>query len=196
MPVDKKILIQLRQQTGAGLADCQKALEEAGNDLNQAVEILRRKGTIKASKKLAERTTHEGLVESYIHANGKVGVLIEVACETDFVARNQEFKELVHDLAMQVAAENPLYISPDEVPEEVVNKEKEIYQEQLKNEGKPEAVIDKIIQGKLEKYFEEVCLLKQPFIKDDKITVEELIQSKIAKLGEKIEVKRFIRYQI
>jgi len=161
-----------------------------------ALEILRKKGAVKASKKLAERTASQGLIESYIHANGKVGVLIEVACETDFVAKNSEFKELVHDLAMQVAAANPLYIKLQDVPKGVINKEKEIYSEQLKNEGKPENVRDRIITGKLDKYFEEVCLLKQPFIKDDKVIIEKLIEEKIAKLGEKIEVKKFSRYQI
>jgi len=196
MAIDKNILIKLRDLTGAGVADCQKALKEAANDLDKAVEILRKKGALKASKKLAERTAKEGIIESYIHANARVGVLLELACETDFVARNEEFKNLAHDLAMQIAAANPLYISPAEVPDAELEKEKEIYAEQLKAEGKPAAVLDKIISGKLEKYYSEVCLLNQPFIKDDKISVKNLVDSKIAKLGEKIEIKRFCRFQI
>jgi len=196
MTVDKKTLVKLREQTGAGMVDCKKALEEAGGETEKALEILRKKGAVKASKKLAERQACEGLVGSYIHTKGKVGVLVEVACETDFVAKNSEFKELVHDVAMQIAAANPEHLVPEDVPKEVIVKEREIYQEQLRQEGKPDSVIAKVMAGKLEKFYTEICLLKQPFIKDDKITIEELIQAKIAKLGEKIEVKRFVRYQI
>ncbi|MBU1165134.1 translation elongation factor Ts [Patescibacteria group bacterium] len=196
MTVDKQTLIKLREQTGAGMVDCKKALEEANGDTQKALEILRKKGAVKASKKLAEREACEGLVGSYIHVNGKVGVLVEVACETDFVAKNSDFKELVHDIAMQIAAESPEYLVPEEVPKKVIAKEKEIYAEQLKREGKPENVIDKIMAGKIEKFYTEICLLKQPFIKDDKTTIEELVQAKIAKLGEKIEVRRFVRFQI
>lgn len=196
MSMDKKIIVKLREMTGAGMVECQKALAEAAGDLAQAQEILRKKGAVKAARKLAERTTKEGLVASYIHPNGKVGVLIEVACETDFVARNNEFKNLVHDLAMQVAAANPLYVAPSDVPTEVLAKEKEIYTEQLKSEKKSPQVAEKVVLGKLEKFYSEVCLIKQPFIKDDKITVAQLISEKVAVLGEKIEIKRFSRFQL
>lgn len=196
MITNPKLISQLREQTGAGIVECKNALEEAAGDLEKAIEILRKKGEIKAAKKTAERTTKEGLIHAYIHANGKVGAMIEVSCETDFVARNEEFKTLVHDLAMQVAATNPLYIKPENVPEEVIAKEKEMYLEEIRGQEKPPSVVEKILQGKLEKYFEDVCLLKQPFIKDEDITVEELINQKIAKIGEKIEVKKFIRFQI
>lgn len=196
MIVNPKLVGQLREQTGAGVVECKNALEEAGGNLEKAVEILRKKGEIKAAKKTAERTTKEGLVHAYIHANGKIGAMIEVSCETDFVARNEEFQALVHDLAMQVVAINPLYIKPEDVPKEVIAKEKEMYLEEIRGQEKPPAVVEKILEGKLEKYFEDVCLLKQPFIKDEDITVEELINQKIAKIGEKIEVKKFVRYQI
>jgi elongation factor Ts len=196
MIANPKLVVELREQTGAGVVECKNALDEAGGDLNQAVEILKKKGEIKAAKKLAERTTKEGLVHAYIHANGKVGSMVEVSCETDFVARNEEFQAMVHDIAMQVAATNPLYVKPEDVPEEVVAKEKEMYLEEIRGQEKPPAVVEKILQGKLEKYFEDVCLLKQPFVKDEDITIEEMINQKIAKIGEKIEVKKFVRFQI
>lgn len=196
MIANPKLVVELREQTGAGIVECKNALDEAGGDLNQAVEILKKKGEIKAAKKLAERTTKEGLVHAYIHANGKVGSMIEVSCETDFVARNEEFQAMVHDIAMQVAATNPLYVKPEDVPREVVSKEKEMYLEEIRGQEKPPAVVEKILQGKLEKYFEDVCLLKQPFVKDEDITIEEMINQKIAKIGEKIEVKKFVRFQI
>ncbi len=196
MGIDTKVLAQLRDLTGAGVSDCQSALQESNGDIEKAIEILRKKGAVKAAKKSAERTACQGLIESYIHANGRVGVLLELRCETDFVARNQEFKDLAHDIAMQIAATSPIYIKPENVPTAEIEKEKEIYREQLKNEGKPENVREKIIEGKLNKYLQEVCLLKQPFIKDDKITVEELLTRAIAKIGEKIEVANFTRYQI
>ena len=196
MAIDTKLITKLRNMCGAGVNDCRNALEEASNDIDKAIEILRKKGAVKAAKKIAERTANEGIIESYIHANGKVGVLIEVRCETDFVARNQDFKNFVHDLAIQVAAANPLYLKPEDVSPEVVAKEIEIYKEQLKNEGKPQAIWEKIIAGKLDKYYQETCLLKQAFVKEDKFTVEKLVEQQIAKLGEKIEVVRFCRYQI
>jgi len=196
MIVNPKLVSQLREQTGAGVVECKDALEESGGNLEKAIEILRKRGEIKAAKKSAERTTKEGLIHAYIHANGKVGTMVEVSCETDFVARNEEFKTLAHDLAMQVAAANPFYVRPEEVPSEVVAKEKEMYLEEIRGQEKPPAVVEKILQGKLEKYFEDVCLTKQPFIKDEDITVEELINQKIAKIGEKIEIKKFVRYQI
>ncbi len=196
MIINPKLVSQLREQTGAGVVECKNALDETGGDLEKAIEILRKKGEIKAAKKSVERTAKEGLIHAYIHSNGKVGAMVEVSCETDFVARNEEFQALVHDLAMQVAATNPLYLKPEDVPEEVIAKEKEMYLEEIRGQEKPPAVVEKILQGKLEKYFEDVCLLKQPFIKDEDITVEELVNQKIAKIGEKIEVRKFVRYQI
>ena len=196
MAIDVKIITQLRELTGAGLVDCQQALTEAQGDITKATEILRKKGAIKAAKKTSERTAGEGLVESYIHSNGKVGVLIEVRCETDFVARNESFKALAHNLAMQVAGANPLYVKPEDVPAAVIAKEKEVYAGQLKTEGKPEAMRPKIIEGKIKKYYQENCLMQQSFIKDDSLTIAALVEQSISQLGEKIEVTKFVRYQI
>jgi elongation factor Ts len=192
---DAKLVKQLREMTGAGILDCKKALEEAGGDLEKAAEILRKKGIAKAAKK-ASRETKEGIIHSYIHAGGRVGVLLELNCETDFVARNELFQELAKELAMQIAAMKPKYVSREDIPEEVINKEKEIAREAAISEGKPEHIADKIAQGKLEKYFKEVVLLEQPYIKDDKKTIEELIKEYIAKLGENIKVSRFCRYEV
>ncbi len=196
MGVDSKLVMQLREQTGAGIVECKNALDEAGGDILKAIEVLRKKGEIKAAKKSAERTAKEGLIHAYVHANGKVGAMVEISCETDFVARTEEFQALVHDIAMQVAATNPLYVKPEDVPEEVVAKEKEMYLEEVQGQEKPPAVIEKILEGKLEKYFEDICLTKQPFVKDEDTTIEELVNQKIAKIGEKIEIKRFVRFQI
>jgi elongation factor Ts len=187
-------IIKLRQLTGAGMVDCQKALAEAADNFELAIDILRKKGEVKAAKKLQERVTKEGIVYSYIHSNNKAGAMLELDSETDFVSRGDDFRALAHDLAMHITAAAPEYLRPEDVPAEVIAKEKEIYREQLKAEGKPEAIMEKILEGKLAKYFEEVCLLKQPFIKDDSIRVEEYINRLIAKTGEKIEVKRFVRY--
>lgn len=194
--VDIKLVSQLREMTGAGLSDCQEALTEANGNLEKAQDILRQKGEIKAAKKIAERQTKEGIVYAYVHSNQKVGALLELFCETDFVARTEDFKKLANDLGLQIAAMAPEYLSPEQVPAEIIEKEKNIYGEQLKAEGKPAARLEKILEGKLAKFYEEVCLLKQPFIKDDKQKVEERIKEVIAKTGEKIEVGRFIRYQI
>ena len=195
MDIDIKIIQKLRQETGAGMLDCQKALQESKGDLEEAKRILRKKGKKIANQK-ENRETRAGLIEAYIHAGGKVGAMIELTCETDFVARNEEFKNLAHDLAMQVAATNPLYLTPEDIPEEVLEKEKEIIKDQLPDDKKKPEIIDKIIQGKLDKYFSEVCLLKQPFIKDDKLTIEDLIANKIAKIGENIKRKRFVRFSL
>jgi len=195
MKINLDLITKLRNQTGAGMADCKEALEEADGNIEKAIEILRKKGAKIASKR-AEKKAGEGLVYAYIHANNKIGALVELNCETDFVAKNQEFKNLAHDLAMQVAAQNHLYISPEDVPEEVLAKEKDLFNDQLLIEGKPEKMLAKIIEGKVAKWYEEVCLLKQPFIKDEDITVEDLINEKIASLGEKIEVGGFCRKQI
>lgn len=184
---------KLRQTTGAGILDCKKALEEAGGNLEEAIKILRTKGIAKAEKK-ASRTTSQGVIDSYIHLGGKLGVLIEVNCETDFVARNEDFNNLVHNLAMQVAAANPLYTRREDIPNEIIEKEKEIYRAQVT--GKPAQVVEKIVEGKLEKYYQEICLLEQPFIKDDKISVSEYLKQAIARIGENIVVRRFTRYKL
>ncbi len=184
---------ELREKTGAGVNDCKKALEETKGDMEKAVDYLREKGIASAAKK-SIRTAKEGVIYAYIHSNEKLGVLLELNCETDFVARTEDFKELAKDIAMQIAAMNPSYIKREDIPQEVLEKEKEIYRAQLKDSKKPEQVIEKIITGKLEKYYTEVCLLEQPFIKDDKKNVDALIKEKISKLGENIIVKRFARF--
>lgn len=186
---------ELRERTGAGMMDCKKALVETKGDIEKAIEYLREKGLAAAAKK-AGRITAEGIVDAYIHGGGRIGVLVEVNCETDFVARTDEFRRLVKDIAMQIAASNPKYITRDEVPEEVVNKEKEILRTQALNEGKPEHIVDKMVEGRLEKFFNEICLLEQPFIKDPDITVEDMIKEHIATIGENISVRRFTRYEM
>jgi len=177
------------------MKDCQEALAEADGDLAKALELLRKKGA-KIAGKRADKEAKEGIIYAYIHANHKIGVLLELNCETDFVAKTDGFKQLAHDLAMQIAAQSPLYIAPEDVPEEIANKEKDIYKEQLLAEGKPEKMLDKIIEGKINKWLEDVCLLKQQFIKNEDITIEEYINEKIASLGEKIKVGSFCRKQI
>ena len=191
--IDSKLVMQLRQQTGAGVLDAKKALEDSQGDLEKAIVQLRKSGVLKAAKK-SERETKEGLVHAYIHGGGRVGVLVELFCETDFVARNPEFQELAHDLAMQIAATNPLYAKPEDVPAEAVEKEKEIYRVEVV--GKPAEIQEKILQGKLDKWYSEICLFKQSFIKDETQNIEAIMQSKIAKLGENIQLGRFIRYSL
>ena len=193
MVIDSKIVAELRALTGAGIVDCKKALDEVGGDMQKAAETLRKKGIAKAGSK-GERATKEGLVDSYIHGNGRVGVLVEVLCETDFVARTEQFKQFVHEVALQVSATNPLYVSPDQIPAEVLEKEKELAMAEFVGSSKPKEVIEKIASGKLEKYYGEVCLLKQPFIKDEDKTVEELLKEMIAKTGENVQIKRFSRF--
>ncbi len=185
----------LRERTGAGIMACKTALKESGDDLEKAIEYLRKKGLANASKK-SGRTTDQGSIGTYIHAGGKVGVIIEVNCETDFVARNEEFQSLLKDLAMQVAgaSPSPLYVKQEEIPEQVIAKEREIFIAQAKESKKPEAVIERIADGKLKKFIQEICLLEQPFIKDTKITIKELIAEKIQKTGENIQIARFTRY--
>jgi elongation factor Ts len=184
---------ELREKTGAGMMDCKKALTEAGGDTAKAEELLRKKGLSAAAKK-ASRAATEGAVASYIHMGGKIGVLIEVNCETDFVARTDGFQALVKDLAMHVAAASPLYVKREEVPPEVVSKELEIAKAQMREQKKPEAILEKIAQGKVEKYYEQTCLLDQPFVKDDKKKVSEVITDAVAKIGENIQVRRFARF--
>uniref|UniRef100_A0A7V3ZUW8 Elongation factor Ts n=1 Tax=candidate division WOR-3 bacterium TaxID=2052148 RepID=A0A7V3ZUW8_UNCW3 len=186
---------ELRQRTGSGVLDCKLALEEANGDIEKAIEILRKKGIAKAEKK-KERPTAEGVIDAYIHPGEKLGVLVEVTCETDFVARNQEFRRFVRDIAMQIAATDPLAISPEDLPPHIIERERKIYEEQLKDSGKPKEVIEKIIQGKLQKFYEEVCLLNQAFIKNPEKTVEVYLKEQIAKFGENIRIKRFARFKI
>lgn len=192
---DAKTIAELRSITGAGIVDCQKALTEANGNLEAAIDILRKKGQKVAANK-QDRETKEGLVHAYTHSNGRVGVLVEVLCETDFVARNEDFKAFAHDVALQIAAANPLYVRPEDVPTELVEKEKEIYKEQMAGENKPEEIKVKILDGKIAKYYQEVCLMKQPFIKDDSQTIEELLTRQISKIGENIQIKRFSRFAL
>lgn len=190
---DNNLLKELRDLTGAGMLDIKAAVDEAGGDKEKAIEILRKKGQSKILKK-ADRVANEGVVESYIHAGGRVGVLLEVNCETDFVARTDDFKALAKELALHIAASNPLYINTADVPEEVIAKEKEIYKEQIKD--KPADVIDKIVEGKLAKYYEETCLMEQPFFRDQDKKVKEVIADSVSKMGENVVVRRFARYQL
>ena len=191
--VSPTLVKQLREKTNAGMMDCKKALVEAGGDLEKAEDILRKKGIASASKK-ASRSVKEGVVASYIHLHGKVGVLVEVNCETDFVAKNDIFRELVKDLTLHIAAAHPIYVVRDEVPEAVVEREREIYREQVK--GKPANVVEKIVDGKLDKFYGSVCLLDQAFIKDPDKTIKDLVASKIAELGENIVIRRFARFAV
>ena len=195
MSVDAKTVKVLREKTGAGMMDCKRALVETRGDLEKAVEELRKAGVAKAEKK-GSRTAQEGLIYSYIHHGGRLGVLLEVNCETDFVAKTDGFKELVHNLSIQIAATNPVSVSRDSVSEDIVKKEKNIYMEQAKSSKKPESVIEKIVEGKMDKYFQENCLLEQPFIKDPDKTIKDLITETIATLGENISVGRYIRFAI
>jgi translation elongation factor Ts len=182
----------LREKTGAGMMDCKKALVESGGNEEKAIAYLREKGLAKAAKK-AGRATSQGIIGSYIHSNGKIGVMVELKCETDFVAKNDKFKEFAKDLAMQIAAASPLCVSPDQVPADLLAKEREIYKHQAMQEGKPEAIAEKIVDGRVKKYYAEVCLLEQPFIKDDKKKIQDLLNDLIAVLGENMQIGRFSR---
>ncbi len=195
MEISAHIVKELREKSGAGFMDCKKALAEVGGDLDKAVEYLKKKGIADASKK-SSRITAEGLVASYIHMGGKIGVLLEVNCETDFVAKTETFQTLVKDIAMQVAAAKPLYVRREDVPSDIIEKEKEIYKIQAKESGKPEKILEKIADGKLEKYYSEICLLEQKFIKDPEKTIEQVVKESIAKTGENISLRRFVRYEL
>ncbi|MDI3521904.1 MAG: elongation factor Ts [Bacillota bacterium] len=195
MAITAEMVKALREKTGAGMMDCKRALQETGGDMDKATEYLREKGLAAAAKR-AGRTAAEGLVEAYIHLGGKLGVLVEVNCETDFVARTPEFREFVRDIAMQVAAANPQYLAKEDVPAAVLDKEREILRVQALNEGKPEKVVDRIVEGRLEKFYSENCLLEQPFIKDPDKKVHELLTEKIARIGENIVIRRFVRFQL
>ena len=193
--VTSEMIKELRDKTQAGMLDCKKALIETNGDMEKAVDTLRKKGLASAAKKMGTETT-EGIIASYIHSNGKIGVIVELKSVTDFVAKNEEFVALAKELAMQVAATAPMFVSPEQVPEELIEREKDIYREQMKSSGKPENVVEKIVEGKLAKYYSEVCLLEQEYIKDSSIKIKDLIKQKIAAFGENIEVGRFARFQI
>jgi elongation factor Ts len=186
---------QLREKTGAGMMDCKEALTECGGDVSNAVDFLRKKGLATAAKR-AGRAMSEGVVASYIHTGGKLGVIVEVNCETDFVAKNEDFLEFARNIAMHIAATNPVGIKPEDVPEDIINREKEIYRAQALETGKPENILDKIAEGKLKKFFKENCLLNQPYVRDPDISVSDLINEMIARIGENITIKRFIRFQL
>lgn len=186
---------ELRERTGAGMMDCKKALSATDGDLEKAIDFLREKGLAAAAKK-AGRVAAEGLVEAYIHGGGRIGVLVEVNCETDFVAKTDAFKELVKDIAMHIAATNPSYLKREEVPTAELEREQAVLAEQARNEGKPEKIIEKMVAGRIEKYYKEVCLMEQPFVKDPDKTISDLITESIAKIGENISIRRFTRYQL
>jgi elongation factor Ts len=193
--IPAQLVKELRDKTGAGFSDCRAALIEADGDIEQAISILRKKGQVAAAKK-AQRATSEGLVSSYIHAGGKIGVLVETNCESDFVARTEDFQRLCHDVAMHVAALDPLFLRREEITQEILDQKRRLYSDEAKASGKPEPVIEKIVSGKMEKFYEENCLLEQHFIKDEGITVKELVDQAIAKLGENISIRRFSRFKV
>ncbi len=195
MEITAALVKDLRERTGVGMMECKKALVEAKGDLGEAEVLLRKWGIAGATKKSA-RTTKQGLIGSYIHAGGQLGVMVEVNCESDFVARTDDFKQLVHDVAMHVAAADPRYLRKEDVPAEVIEKEKEIARANALREGKPEKVIDRIIEGRLTKFYEEVCLLDQPFVKEATLTIDQLVKTKIAKLGENMVIARFVRFKV
>lgn len=194
MEVTSAMVKDLRERTGAGMMDCKKALVESEGDMDKAIAYLREKGLAAAAKK-AGRIAAEGVVDSYIHMGGKIGVLVEVNCETDFVAKTDQFKTFCHDVAMHIAAANPLFVTKEEVPMEALNKEKEIFRAQALNEGKPEKIVDRMVEGRVEKYFKEVCLLEQPFVKDPDKTIKDLVSDATVAIGEKISIRRFARYE-
>ena len=195
MEITAKMVKELRESTGAGMMDCKKALAESAGDMDKAVDYLRTKGIASAAKKEG-RDTKQGIVGSYIHGGGKVGVLVEVACETDFVARTDDFQEFVRNIAMHIAAASPLAVTREEVDPSLINKEKEIYRDQMKEQNKPAAIIDKIVEGKVDKYYSEIVLLEQKYVKDPDMTVEDYLKSLIGSLGENMQIKRFSRFQI
>lgn len=194
MSISAAMVKDLREKTGAGMMDCKKALTEAEGNIDKAIELLREKGLAAVAKK-AGRIAAEGLVEAYIHG-GRIGVIVEVNSETDFVAKNQEFKDFVKDVALHIAASNPQYVSREQVDSALIEKEKEILTKQALNEGKPEKIVDKMVEGRIEKFYKEICLLEQPFVKNPDITIGELLTEKISKIGENISIRRFTRYEV
>jgi len=195
MEITAELVKKLREKTGVGLMDCKEALKHSGGDIEKAIEYLREKGIAKLQKRMGKAAT-EGLIVSYIHTGGKIGTMVEVNCETDFVADTKEFQEFAKDLAMQITASNPFYIKREDIPEDAKEKEKNIYRRQALDAGKPEKMVDKIAEGKMEKFYQEVCLLEQSFIKNPDITVKELLEELLVKMGEKIVVSRFVRFQL
>ena len=195
MAVDAKLIKELRERTQAGIADCKKALEACDGNMDKAADYLREKG-LSATAKKAGRIASEGVVESYIHGNGRIGVLVEINCETDFVARNEVFKSFVRDIAMHIAASNPLYVAQEDVPTDALEKEAAVLRAQALNEGKPEKIVDKIVAGRISKYYEENCLLEQSYVKDPERKVKDLLADKVATLGENIKIRRFVRYEM
>ena len=195
MEISTELVKQLREASGAGVLECRKTLEQTGGDLDKAVAILREKGMAKAAKK-AERAAHEGRVELYAHPGNRVGVVLELNCETDFVANTDTFKTLAHDLALHIAFASPRYVKPEDIPADVIETQKVKFRAEALATGKPEAILDKIVQGKLDKFYDEVCLLRQPFVRDDKVKVGDLVTSLIATIGENIVVRRFTRYEL
>jgi elongation factor Ts len=193
--ISAALVKELREKSGAGMMDCKKALVEAQGDIDKASEILRKKGIAKASKR-SDRVANEGKLDAYIHPGSKLGVLVEVNCETDFVANTDDFKNLIHDIAMHIAASAPLYVKREDIPQEDIDKEIEVYKAQARNQGKPETILEKIAQGKLEKYYAEVCLVEQPFVKDPDKTIQTLLNEAIAKMGENISIRRFTRFKV
>lgn len=195
MKITSQMVKELRDKTNAGMMDCKRALSETEGDLEKAVDLLRQKGLSVAAKR-ADRATSEGVIESYIHAGGKIGVMVEVGCETDFVAKTDDFKAFAKDVAMHIAAVSPVSVSREEVPEEMVQREKDIYTTQALESGKPEQIVEKIVTGKIEKYLSEICLLEQKYVKDPDLTIQDLLNELIAKMGEKISISKFSRFQI
>jgi len=193
---DAQQVAQLREKTGAGMMACKKALDEAGGDMEKAMEVLRRMGELKAAQKTAERTAAEGLVATYLHHNRKMGAMLELHCESDFVARNDDFVAFANDLAMQVAAMNPDFLSPESIPEADLERQRQLFAEEVAKDNKPEEIKNKIIQGKLDKWMNDVCLTKQAFFKDEEKTIEQLVNERIAKIGEKIVISRFVRWEL
>lgn len=195
MHIDAKVVKALREKTGAGMMDCKKALLETEGNEEKAIDVLREKGLAAAAKR-SGRAANQGIIDSYIHLGGKIGVLVEVNCETDFVARNDEFREFVRNLCLQVAATNPAYLTKEDVPESILEKERQIIKAQALNEGKPEKVVEKIIEGRLEKYYRENCLIEQTYVKDEDLTIHALLTNLIAKIGENIVIRRYCRFEI
>lgn len=193
---DAKTVAELRDKTGAGMMACKKALDEAGGDIEKAIEVLRKMGEMKAAQKTAERTTAEGIVATYLHHNKKMAAMLELQCESDFVARNDDFVNFANDLAMQVAAMNPDFLSPESIPEADLERQRQLFLEEVAGDNKPEEIKAKIVQGKLDKWMNDVCLTKQSFFKDEEKTVEQLVNEKIAKIGEKIVIARFVRWEL
>ena len=195
MEISAKLVKELRERTGAGMMECKKALVEAKGDIGEAEVVLRKHGIASAGKK-ASRATKQGLIGSYIHAGGQLGVMVEVNCESDFVARTDVFQEMVHDIAMHIAAADPKFLRKEDVPADILEKEREIALERARNEGKPEKILDRIVEGRISKFYEEVCLIEQPFVKEATLTIDQLVKTKIAKLGENISIARFVRFKV